>query len=175
MHEENFVDFINEILVGGLFDWFVTLVFLSSRVRPPSASRKLWEEVWEGDPEGQGRWTKTPETPGDCLRQWLDEVQFQGPGGAHVTGYLVLEELRSEEEVRYHVLLANWNGFEDAWMRRWKEISGGWAFERQLDDRIGRFIGHMVMRAGCSLTVKRGRLSRHYTQEDFRPWKVKSY
>jgi hypothetical protein len=165
MYEENFVDFTSMILERGQFRSFGTLVFLSSKFRPPSASRKFWEEVWEGDPDRRDR-NKMPCSAWECVEQWIADIGVQE--------YLCVHESRGDG-TRYHMLVDDFGAFDDTSRDRWKEISGGWAVERQLDDRIGRLIGHMVMRSGYPLTVRCGRFSGHYTQEDFRPWRVKTY
>jgi hypothetical protein len=150
MHEENFVDFTSMILEHGQFRSFGTLVFLSSRFRPPSASRKYWEEIWEGDPDRRDR-NKMPCTAWECVQQWIADIGVQE--------YLCVHESRGEE-TRYHMLVDDFGAFDDTSRDRWKEISGGWASERQLDDRIGRLIGHMVMRKGKqSCKVKTSLLS----------------
>jgi hypothetical protein len=68
MNEENFVDFINEILEHGQFRSFGILSFLSSRFRPPKATSKYWEEIWEGDPDRRDR-NKKPSTAWECVEQ----------------------------------------------------------------------------------------------------------
>jgi hypothetical protein len=129
--EENFVDFINEVLKQADFCWFVTLMFFKSRFRAPSACRRHWEEIWQiSDAKHLERWTKLPATPRECLAQWIKEAQDGG-----MVSHLCLEERRSDEEVRFHIL-ADLGGCKEEWIQRWKEISGGWAFERNLDDRI---------------------------------------
>jgi hypothetical protein len=165
MHEENFVDFTSEILERGQFRSFGTLVFLSSRFRPPKATSKYWEEIWEGDPDRRDR-NKKPSTAWGCVEQWIGDIGAQE--------YLCMHESRGDG-TRYHMLVDDFGAFEDTPCYRWKEISGGWALDRQLDGRIGRLIGHMVMRKGYPLTVRCGRFSGHYTKEDFRPWRVESY
>jgi hypothetical protein len=166
MQEQNFVHFINEILEEVHFRSFGILTFLNSRFRPPSAVTKYWEEIWEGDPERR-HWYKTRSTEWECVEQWMRDVD--------VHNYLCVHEPRGGDESRFHILVDLFGAFDDTARYRWKEISGGWASERQLDDRIGRLIGHMVMRKGYPLTVRCGRFSGHYTQEDFRPWWVESY
>jgi hypothetical protein len=165
MHDDNFVEFINEILEQRWLASFGTLVFVHSRFHPPSATRLEWEDIWETTDPDRENWVKTPSTEWECLEQWLSELGVQH--------YIWLEE-RRRDEVRFHVLTNDADAFAEVSRFRWKEISGGWAFERQVDDRLGRLIGHMVMRGGYSLKVEGGQFSGHYTQEDFRPWGLKN-
>jgi hypothetical protein len=70
-NRENFVEFINEILKYPWFKEFVTLVFIPSRFRGPSESRKFWEEIWEADDPERRNWTKAPSDVYECLAQWI--------------------------------------------------------------------------------------------------------
>ena len=125
--QKHFGQFIEEVMDAHNFDWFVTLHYFP------------------------GRMAKSADA---CLQLWLKEIQAKPDSGPGVTDYLYLEEYRRDGKTLFHVLIADWNGFQDAWEWRWKEISGGWACTRELDDRIKGFIGHFVMRAGCVLYVK---------------------
>jgi hypothetical protein len=173
---ENIIDFLKEVLSSSNFNWYVKLGFVPERHHPPSESTKMWESIWEAtDPEGHGGWTKTPRDAWECLEKWLDEIQIgPGPHGPGVRNYIWLEERRSEGQVVFHVLIANWNGFSDAWEYRWKEISGGWTKTRELDERTGGLLGFLVMRVGCVLELNCGRFYGRYSAQDFRPWNPKS-
>jgi hypothetical protein len=174
---ENILGFIAEVLSSCNFNWYVKLGFVPSRHRGVSESTNLWESVWEAtDPGRRGGWTRTPVTAWDCLEQWLNEIQI-GPGfyGPGVRDYVWLEECQGEGRVVFHVLIANWSGFSDAWEVRWKEISNGWAKTREVDDRTGGLLGYLVMRVGCVLEVNCGGVPGRYSARDFRPWNPKTY
>jgi hypothetical protein len=176
IEEERFSGFIKEVLESCNFNWYVKLGFVPERHPSVSEWRRHWESIWAvSDPDRQN-WTKTPDTAWDCFHQWLDEIQigpgFQGPG---VRNYLWLEERRSPGQVIFHVLIADWNGFSDAWELRWKEISHGWAKTRELDERTGGLLGYLVMRAGCALELNCGGFSGRYTAGDFRPWTERNF
>jgi hypothetical protein len=173
---ENIFAFLQEVLTSCNFNWYVKLGFVRERHHPPSDSTKLWESVWQAtDPEGDGGWAKAPRDAWECFNQWLDEIQIRGPHGPGVRNYLWLEESRSGGQVVFHVLIADWSGFEDAWEYRWKEISNGWAKTRPLDERTGGLLGFLVMRLGCVLKLNCGQFYGEYCAQDFRPWKPKSY
>jgi hypothetical protein len=174
---ESFSAFIKEVLSSYNFNWYVKLGFVPERHHPPSESRKMWESIWEAtDPEGHGGWTKTPGGAWECLEKWLDEIQTgPRPHGPGVRNYLRLEESRTDGQVVFHLLIADWNGFENAWEERWKEISNGWAKTRELDERTGGLLSYLVMKAGCMLELNCGRTWGRYSAQDFRPWNPKRY
>jgi hypothetical protein len=175
MDQQNFFDFINPILNSYHSLWFPLLGFVPDRFRPPGASRREWEEIWEfTDPQHLEGWTRTPTTASECLKQWLADMGPDGHCGLSVRNYIWLEKKRFDG-VRFHVLVSNFTGYEDDWKRRWHEISGGWALTRQIDYErgVGGLLGHFVMRAGFPMVVKSGWFSQRYTHEDFYPWKPK--
>ena len=168
---ESISSFIKELLNSCNFNWYVKLGFVPERHPSVSESRKLWESVWAvSDPDGHAGWTKTPDTAWDCFEQWLDEIQIGRPGGPGVRNYLWLEECQGDGKVTFHVLVADWNGFSDAWELRWREISNGWAKTREMDDRTAGLLGFLVMKTGCILEVNCGGLPGRYSAQDFRPW-----
>ena len=174
---ENISSFITEVLESCNFNWYVKLGYIPERHRPVSDTTKMWQSIWAfSDPDGQEGWTKTPDTASGCFQQWLDEIQI-GPGfyGPGVRNYLWLEECQSEGRVVFHVLVADWSGFSDAWELRWKEISNGWAKTRELDDRTGGLIGYLVMRAGCVLELNCGGVEGRYFAQYFRQWNPTRY
>ena len=175
MHEENFSDFIKEVLGSCNFNWHVKLGFVRSRHPRVSEERKKWESVWAvSDPDGHEGWTKIPDTGWDCFQQWLDEIQSEPPRGAGVRNYLWLEECQRDGDVTYHVLVADWDdSWTYEWEQRWKEISHGWAKTRELDERIGGLLGYLVMREGCVLELNCPGFQGHYSAQDFRPWRAK--
>lgn len=173
---ESISGFFKEVLSSCNFNWYVKLWFVPERHHPPSASTRMWESIWEAtDPEGHGGWKKTPGDARECFEQWLEEIQTPGPNGFGVRNYLWIEESRSDGQVVFHVVVADWNGFSGDWEYRWKEISNGWAKTRELDERTGGLLGFLVMRVGCVLGLNCGRFYGRYSAQDFRPWNPKSY
>jgi len=177
MEGESVSVFLKEVLSSCNFNWYVKLGFVPTRHKPVSESTRLWESVWAvTDPHGHAGWTKTPGDARECFEQWLDEIQIgPGPHGPGVRNYLWLEECRSDGQVVFHVLIADWGGFEDAWEERWKEISSGWAKTRELDERTGGLLGLLVMKVGCVLELNCGQFYGRYSAQDFRPWTAKNY
>lgn len=178
MEEKNFLNFIEEVMNSNNFNWFVTLGYIPERHQRPSARQQQWESfLAETDPDCRdGFWTKTPATAEECFQRWLkDAERGPGPEGPGIRDYLWLEEYRRGGTVLFHVLMANWQGFEDAWEQRWRDISGGWARTREMDERINGLLGYFVMRAGCVLRLNCGEFRGRFHATDFRPWKKKSY
>src|ERR1700691_3564525 len=170
MHEENFSDFIKEVLESCNFNWHVKLGFVRSRHPRVSEERKQWESVWAlTDPDRREGWTKAPDTAWDCFEQWIDEIHSAG-----VRNYLWLGESQSGGDATSRVLVADWDdSWTSEWESRWKEISHGWAKTRELDDRIGGLLGHLVMRARCVLGFNCAGFQGHYYAQEFRPWGAK--
>jgi hypothetical protein len=155
--EKTFSQFIEAVVSSNNFNWFVTLGYA---------------------PERRGQASATPSsTAEECLCQWLNEAR-RGPGplGPGIRDYLWVEEYRRDGSVLFHVLVADFQGFEDAWEQRWKEISGGWARTRSLDKPINGLLGYFVMRARCGLQLNCGRrFQGRFFATDFRPWEKKGY
>jgi hypothetical protein len=172
--EENFFDFIEEVLNSGNFNWLVTLGFIPARLPPVSRLTRYWEGIWEICDPDQRYWRRKPGDVWDCWGVWLDEIEVGPPAGPGVRDYIWLYERRLHGESRIHVLISDWQGFEDMWELRWKEISGGWAFTRDLDERIRGLLGYLVMRVGCPLELHCGGFRGRRTASDFRPWKEKN-
>jgi hypothetical protein len=166
MCEQNFSDFISPILESAKFDWFALLGY----VYETKEERRKWQEIWaETDPD-QRFWRKEPVSARDCFQAWQEELDI----GSGNTDCLWLEQERLGGEVRFYVLVADWQDRDEESLLRWKEISGGWAYRRILDERIAGFLGHMVMRAGCILGVDCGTNTGRYTSANFRPWRSKT-
>jgi hypothetical protein len=168
---ESIFGFIEEVLSSCNFNWYVKLGYIPERHHSVSESTKLWESVWEvTDPDGHGGWTRTPRCAQDCLEQWLNELQAAG-----YQDRFWLEEFRRDGQVIFHVLVADWNGFSDAWKLRWKEISHGWAKTRELDERTSGLLSYLVMKAGCMLELNCGRTWGRYSAQDFKQWNERRY
>jgi hypothetical protein len=175
VHDENFSDFIKEVLGSCNFNWHVKLGFVRSRHPRVSEERKQWESVWAfSDPDRHEGWTKMPDTGWDCVQQWLDKIQMKPPRGAGIRNYLWLGESQSGGDATFHVLVADWDdSWTSEWESRWKEISHGWAKTRELDNPIGGLLGHLVMRVGCVLELNCAGFQGHYYPQDFRPWRAR--
>ena len=188
MDQERFSDFIKEVLNSFDFDWFVTLGHNPATARkvdewrrepPLTAAEAYWEDIWaETDPDGrQWKKPKTSRTVEESLDKWLDWVC--GPPdseGRRSLDYLWLEERRGRGEVRFHVLVARYgDGEHPQELFLWKDLSGGWAFTRQLDERIGGLIGYFVMREGCLLELNCGAFREQRSASDFIPWNSTRY
>src|ERR1700676_4340821 len=95
--------------------------------------RRLWEEIWAlTDPYHVHR-EKTPENATECFERWLCETRIGlDAKGRRREDYICLEEVRPKGEVRYHVLVDDWAAKGDDSLRLWKEITGGWAFSREI-------------------------------------------
>jgi len=175
--EERFSDFIKEVLDSSPFDWFVTLGHNPATARKVDESRRYWEDIWaETDPDRR-HWKKTVWTVEESIDIWLDEVcGWPDSSGRRSLDYFWLEERRVRGEVRFHVLVARYGQREHAQeLLRWRELSGGWAFTRELDERIGGLLGYLVMRAGCTLELSCGEFLGQRSASDFIPWNPKSY
>lgn len=174
METENFMPYITEVLDSAGFDWFVTLGYDPSKQPSTSEVIKKWQQIWEEtDPDCHEGWEKPPLTARECLDQWLRDLDVSA-GGPRAISYLVVEETRARGVILFHVLVAGWFGSQEQWIWRWREISHGWAFTRQLDDRVAGLLGHFVMRVGYTLEVRSGEFRGSYNAKDFKPWRPKN-
>jgi hypothetical protein len=177
MEQERFSDFIKEVLNSFDFDWFVTLGHNPATARKVDESRSYWEGIWaETDPDGR-HWKKTSWTVEESFDEWLDWAC--GPPdsrGRRSLDYVWLGERRGRGEVRFHVLIARCgDGEYRGLLHHWQHLSGGWAFTRQLDERIGGLIGYLVMREGCLLELNCGAFREQRSASDFIPWNSTRY
>jgi hypothetical protein len=163
-------DFIKEQLSDG-FEEFVTLYCPDPKKpwehennRPPELSTR-------GGLPGQSR--TVPHRYFDLARtyqkRWLRDVtKYRLPYFSYL---LVIENRSKKQDFLFHLLLrgCDWGSwdFEDHWKPLWKQISGGTAFARQLDERVGGLICYFVKKKFCTLELPNGtQLSR----EDFDEW-----
>jgi hypothetical protein len=177
MGEERFSDFIKEVLNSFDFDWFVTLGHNPATARKADEWRRYWEDIWsETDPDRR-HWKKTSWTVEESFDQWLNEFcGWPDSAGRRSQDYLWLEERRARGEVRFHVLVARYGeGEHPEELLRWRETSGGWAFQRELDERIGGLLGYLVMLRGCSLELNCGAFQGQRSASDFIPWNSTRY
>jgi hypothetical protein len=154
MDEQNFFDFIDPILDERNFDWLGMLGYVPEKSPQVSQERKDWESIWaETDPH-RLHWEKAPDTASDFFEQWLYRAQIApDANGRGWEDYLWLEEVRPKGQIRYHVLVADWEGYGESSLFLWKEITRGWAFSRPLERGARGLLGHLVMRQGCTLGV----------------------
>ena len=80
---------------------------------------------------------------------------------------MVIENRPSSGDSMFHMLLrgCDWDpgDFGHCRARRWHEISGGKAFEKELDERIGGLLWHFVAKKGLLLELDGER----YSKQDF--------
>lgn len=171
MGDQNFFDFMKPILESANFNWFATLGYDPDKWSVDE-DRAKWERVWELTDPAETSWRRTPEGPrngSECFRWWRES---RGIGGGE-RDCIWLEEPQAFGNIRFHILVADWIERNDETIQDWKQFSRGWGYQRNLDDRIAGFLGHMVMRAGCVLGVDCLDHAGRYTSEDFIPWRPK--
>jgi hypothetical protein len=168
MCKENFFDFIESIFEEGNFTRRALLGFVAEHAPVVSKWRRHWESLWELTDPRQLRWKRSPETASECFERWLDET------GIGRRDFLCIEESRPNGQVRFYVIGSDDNDpTEDDSLRKWHEISKGWAYPQEVGDKIKGLIGNKVMREGCTLHVAFEGYRRRYTHRDFIPWKPK--
>jgi hypothetical protein len=170
--EMRFRTFIDDLLLRG-FDQFVTLYY--------PGPRPVWEYADESerlmearrdlqDEKRRAARARRFQRAQECYEQWLAEIREKANGN-DVRYISAIERRASRRDFMFHVLLGgcNWNEFEltDWWKPRWKELSGGTAFPRQIDKRVGGLLRYFVFKVGCVLEVDCGNLQRRFTASDF--------
>jgi hypothetical protein len=172
MNQTNFKPFIDDLLSQG-FEQFVTLYF--------PGPRPLW--TYENDLEllKEALRDLTDETrraarrrlfdrAQTCHERWLAEVEREAPL-THIRQITVIESRAGRRDFMFHALLGgcDWGevDFDDKWAPRWNEISGGKAFIRQIDGRIGGLLRHFVFKKNCVLDINCGSVHGRFTAEDF--------
>jgi hypothetical protein len=172
--EKTFDEVITPILAAGV-DLFCTVVY-----PPPRRWKNEWDcaqfrlRAFRG---GEARkeldaWRKKREKR---ARNWLGEI-FLRTGNRSFRSIVVTEECR-DLSYRYHVLMGGicLEKLQKLdWKKRWKEMSGGYGYERQVHERTGGLLGYFVMRLGCPMEVFVGESPENYSRDDFLPWKPRS-
>jgi hypothetical protein len=168
--EHNFFDVIDTLLEMREFNWLGMLGYVRENHCRTRENRILWESNWECTDPQRINWKEAwdARTGPECFEQWLWESGV-GPNAY----YLSLEEPRLNGDIRYHVLAADWQEYAKGSLRLWKNITGGWAYKREIGSGVRGLLGHLVMREGCTLQVNCG-FKVSYTKENFRPWRPKS-
>jgi hypothetical protein len=166
-----FKEFIDEALSEG-FDKFVTLYY----PRPTHLKDATWAELMRerlkaiADAEaGAAHYRRFGEGM-DCVDEWLDEVKKSA--NEEQFRYLkLMEDQTRTQDFAFHILLGgcDWNQFEfnGHWKPLWREISGGGAYERKIDPRIGGLIRHILFNTNCILETNDGK---RYRADDFEEW-----
>jgi hypothetical protein len=171
----DFKPFIDDLL-SQAFSEFVTLYFPGPRPSWTYATNlELLKEAVR-DLNNETRRTARRQLFGraqDCHERWLAEIERQAPRRVrHIT---VLESRASKRDFMFHVLLGGcaWSedDFSEHWGPRWHEISGGKAFMRQIDERVGGLLRFFVFEKHCVLEIDCGIVRRRFTAEDFEEWR----
>jgi hypothetical protein len=85
---------------------------------------------------------------------------------------MAIEERAMKRDFLFHILLGgcDWGVWDlkDHWSPLWKRMSGGVAFPREIDERIGGLLCHLVIRRNCTLELGNGA---RYNASDFAEWK----
>jgi hypothetical protein len=86
---------------------------------------------------------------------------------------MVIEDRRMRRDFMFHLLLraCDWGpwDFDNHWKPLWKQMSGGIAFTRRIDERIGGLLCYFVMKKHCVLEVNDGT---QYWRGLFEEWKL---
>jgi hypothetical protein len=171
-----FKPFIDDLLSQG-FESFVTLYFPGPRPSWEYASE--WQCLKEAirdltDETRRAARQKRISHAQGCYEHWLGEVKEQAvtEDTRHIT---VIEVRTGKRDFLFHVLLGGCDldeyNLAGHWGPRWKEISGGKAFMRKMDERIGGLLRYFVFKANRVLDVDCGRVRGRFTAEDFEEWK----
>lgn len=155
-----FRSFIEAQLSEG-FDEFVTLYF--------PGPQKPWEyqselerlkASWRDQRDEKARESRLRRLSlaRDCQERWLSAIRRRA--AVRFRYLLILEDRISKRDFLFHILLGGcgwrpWD-FNDYWKPLWKQMSGGTAFTRRLDERIAGLVWYFVMTKGCVLETDSG-------------------
>jgi hypothetical protein len=167
-----FKSFIDDLLLQG-FESFVTLYFPGPRPSWEYASE--WELLREGlrditDEKRRAARQRRFDRAQGCHERWLAEVRARAPSDD--TRYIsVIEDRASKRDVMFHVLLGGCDlgeyDLNGEWSPRWNELSGGKAFMREIDERIGGLLRYFVFKKYCPLEVACGTVQGRFIAEQF--------
>ena len=167
-----FKSFIDDLLLQG-FESFVTLYFPGPRPSWEYASeREFFREAMldiSNERRRAARRKRFDRAQG-CHERWLAEVRERAPSDN--TRYISIIESRGfKRDFMFHVLLGGCDLGEyelnGRWGPRWNELSGGKAFMREMDERIGGLLRYFVFKKYCPLEVDCGSVQGRFAQEDF--------
>jgi len=173
MGQKSFSEFVKEILEPS-YDWYVKLFYPApTEGHDDPEFLQFWKKA-RFTPEGRAALERRNEKKAKCIRNWIGEIMLHA--GTQGFRYIKITEDQSDFSSYYHVLFGGCStaGLTDRdWLKRWKEMSGGSAYERNLDDRIGGLLTHLVMKQENNIEVYLGDTKATYTKDDFRQWKPK--
>lgn len=173
MEKRKFGDFINEVLSEG-YDWFFDLYYPSpTEGEHDPELLKLWENPRDTK-EGREAIERKTTHRIQCVNDWMGELMVHA--GKQEYRFIKVTELRRDFSCRYYILLGGCrsSGINDRdWHQRWREMSGGYAYERELDERIGGLLHFFVMRLGCPIEIGEVESSRIYDASEFYRWQPK--
>jgi hypothetical protein len=161
--------FLEDVIAQG-FDWFVTLYF-PSPIRNCHDPKLL--SFWRFAPlteEGRAALSQRTARASKCVRNWMGEIMLHA--GTPDYHYLMLVEPRRDRAYLYHILLGGCSGaglMDRDWKSRWKVMSGGYAYDRVLDDRTQGLLKYLIMMVGCRVEIGVPGSTRSYNKGNFHP------
>jgi len=167
-----FRPFMDEQLSKG-FDEFVTLYFPGPKKHLEGKtgwqlSMASWRD--RNDEKACATRLRRCELARTCQQRWLREVGKAAlPQFRHL---MLIEDRKIKRDIMFHLLLAgcDWEewDFDNYWKPLWNEMTGGTAYRKQIDGRLGGFLWNSVMKRDCELEVSSGRT---YCGGMFEEWK----
>jgi hypothetical protein len=166
---------MEEELRGG-FDEFVTLYFPGPKKHLEGKTEwQIWVAYWNerDDEKACAARSRRYELARTCQRRWLREVRKVAlPQFRYL---MVIENRQIKKDLMFHLLLANcdWgpSDFENDWKLLWNEMTGGTAYRKEIDERLGGFIWNSVVKRDCVLEVNHD--GAHYWKQLFEEWEPK--
>jgi len=169
MHYESFKELIDWQLSRN-FDEFVTLYH--------PGPKKPWEYASEreftlavlndryGFQAGLARLHRFGRAQ-DRQAAWLAKVKAYA--GEAFRYLMVIEDRKWKRDFQFHILLRGCDSLDldNYFFNLWKEMSGGIAFRRQMDERIRGLLWHLVIKRNCFLELDNGD---RYSGEEFEEW-----
>ena len=167
-----FKPFIDDLLLEG-FDSFVTLYFPGPR--PSWEYATEWELIRESirdftDEKRRAARQRRLDRALGSHERWLAEVREKAPS-ANTRYISVIEDRAGKRDVMFHVLLGgcelNEYDLESEWGPRWNELSGGKAFMREINERVGGLLRYFVFKERCVMEVDCGEVQDRFMAENF--------
>jgi len=167
MEKKSFSEFVKEILALG-YDWRVWLHYPApAEIDYDPNLVKFWRDGWF-TPEGDAALKQWNEEKARCVRNWIAEIMFDA--GEQGFRYIKVTEDRLDYSSRYNILIGGCSKSKLAerdWLSRWYEMSGGYGYERPINDRLAGLLTNLVMHKGHRIEVWRTDPKEYYTREDF--------
>jgi hypothetical protein len=155
------------------FDEFVTLYFPGPkkpweyRNERELMMASLRDRTDENSREARRRRFDLAQT---CQRRWLTKIRKHA--SPQFRYLMVIEDRTSRRDFMFHLLLGacDWGpwDFNDHWGPLWKQMSGGIASKKQIDERIGGLLWHFIMKKDCVFESGDGT---RYSKGAFEEWK----